>query len=84
MLPIGMARALLTCSYIGSGSAIRTRKALARLRDPVQSGQERRFTLAGEVTCAALNGARLAHVAAHGRFRSDNPLSPASSWPTDL
>jgi len=24
--------------------------------------------------CAALNGARLAHVAAHGRFRADNPL----------
>jgi hypothetical protein len=27
-----------------------------------------------EATCAALDGAELAHVAAHGRFRADNPL----------
>lgn len=27
-----------------------------------------------ENVCAALDGARLAHIAAHGRFRADNPL----------
>jgi tetratricopeptide (TPR) repeat protein len=65
-------RSVVLVAGPGLAHAVPEVRALARRYPEARSLTAGRATC--EAVCAALDGADLAHVAAHGRFRSDNPL----------